>query len=192
MVFDGRRIPAAALKHRRIIIINDKYVVVDGDRTLRRGSFRIDPTTTPKQIDALPADGPNVGKIDQGVYELSADILQVCWAPPGRPRPSNFAAEADSKQWMAIDQKETPAMMADQGRVVAVLCESPGLPGMHATRVHHRDLPELTGEGETPYEAALVLLRHLISETGTISDCWHRESLEHVITDVRAFLDRVA
>ena len=63
---------------------------------------------------------------------------------------------------------------------------------MHTTRVHHRDLPELHGEGETPYEAALNLLRHLIGEEGTIADGWHREGLEHVIADVRAFLDRVA
>src|SRR4051794_21570477 len=31
MVMEGRRIPPAALEHRRIIVIDDKYVVVDGE-----------------------------------------------------------------------------------------------------------------------------------------------------------------
>ena len=76
--------------------------------------------------------------------------------------------------------------------MIAVPGESPGCPGVSATRVHHRDFPELHGEGETPFEAGLDLLRHLISEQGTIADGWHRESLEQVIADIRSFLDRVA
>jgi len=192
MVLDGRGIPPAALEHRRIIVIDDKYVVVDGDRTLRRGTLRIDATKTPKQIDTLPADGPNVGKTDQGIYELTTDLLRVCWAPPGWPRPTNFTPEPGSRQWTVTDQKETPAMLAELSRVAAVPCESPGCRGVHLTRVHHRDLPELYGEGETPYEAALVLLRHLLSESGSIADGWHHEVLEQVIADVRVFVDRVA
>jgi uncharacterized protein (TIGR03067 family) len=192
MVIDGRRIPAAALEHRRVIITGDKYVVVDGERTLRRGTFRFDSATAPKQIDALPADGPNVGKFDRGIYELATDILQVCWAPPGRPRPTNFAPEPGSKQWMATDQRVPQTMMAELSRVVAEPCECPGSPGLYTTRVHHCDFPELHGEGETPYEAALNLLQHLISDAGVIADGWHRGVLEQVIADVRAFVDQVS
>jgi len=192
MIIDGRRIPPAALEHRRIIVIDDRYAVVDGDRTLRRGALKIDATTMPKQIDTRPADGPNVGKIDQGIYELTAEVLRICWAPPGQPRPANFDSEPGSKQWTVTDQKETLAMTAESSRVIAVPCESPGCPGVHLTRVHHRDFPELHGEGETPYEAALVLLRHLVSEGGRITDGWHQDVLEQVVAEVRAFVDRVS
>jgi uncharacterized protein (TIGR03067 family) len=192
MVIDGRRIPAGVFEHRRVIIIGDKYVVVEGVRTLRRGTLRIDQTTVPKQIDALPAEGPNFGKVDQGIYELATDILHVCWAPPGRPRPTNFTPEPGSKQWMATDQKVTEPMMAELSRVIAIPCECPGSPGLYVTRVHHRDFPELLGEGETPYDAALNLLRHLVSESGTIADGWHRGVLDQVITEVRAFIDQVS
>jgi uncharacterized protein (TIGR03067 family) len=191
MVVDGRKIPASAIEHRRIIIIDDKYVVVDGNRTLRRGTLRIDATKTPKHIDALPADGPNVGKIDQGIYELATDLLHLCWAPPGAPRPMDFKCEPGSKQWMATDQKETAATDAQHTRVVAACSQSPSVPGVFLTRVHHRDFPQVHGEGQTPYEAALVLLQHLITETGTTIDVWHREALDRVIGEVRAFIDRV-
>jgi hypothetical protein len=76
--------------------------------------------------------------------------------------------------------------------VIAVPGQCSGSPGVSATRVHHRDFPELYGEGGTPYEAALNLLRHLITEQGAIANGWHRETLEQVIAEVRAFLDRVA
>jgi uncharacterized protein (TIGR03067 family) len=192
MVIDGRTIPAAALEHRRIIVIDDKYVVVDGDLTLRRGSIRIDPTTTPKQIDALPMDGHHAGKIDQGIFELTPGLLRLCWSPPGRPRPTDFTSEPGSGQWMATDQKDLPTMAAERSAVIAVPGESAGCPGVSATRVHHRDFPELHGEGQTPYEAGLNLLHHLISEQGTIADGWRRAGLEQVIADIRSFLDRVA
>lgn len=192
MVIDGRTIPAASLQHRRIIIIDDKYIVVDADRTLRRGTIKIDATRTPKHIDAIPAEGHHAGKTDRGIYELGTDLLQICWAPPGQPRPTDFACEPGSKKWMATDQRETAEMVAEQSRVVAVTGESPGFPGIHTTRVYHRDFPELSGEAPTPYEAGLVLLRHLVSDTGTIADGLHRERLDKVIAEVRAFLDRVA
>ncbi|WP_406695641.1 TIGR03067 domain-containing protein [Singulisphaera sp. Ch08] len=192
MVFDGRRIPPAALEHRRIIVIDDKFAVVDKDRTLRRGTLQINATTTPRQIDTLPADGPNTGKINQGIYELANDILRICWAPPGEPRPTNFSSEPGSKQWTVTDQKETSDMMAELSRVIAVTCESPGCPGVHQSRVHHRDFPELYGEGETPYDAALILLKHLLTESGMIADGWHHEILDQVIAEVRSFVDRVS
>jgi hypothetical protein len=93
---------------------------------------------------------------------------------------------------MAIDQKENPSQSTEQCGVVAVVSESPGCAGMHATRVHHRNFPELCGEGATPYEAGLALLKHLISQTGAVAEGCKRDALEQVIAEVRAFLDRVA
>lgn len=192
MVIDGRKIPAAAIEHRRIIVIDDKYVVVDGDLTLRRGSIRIDPTKTPKQIDALPMDGHHAGKVDLGIYEMTPGLLRLCWSPPGQPRPTDFTCEPGSGKWMATDQKDLPTAAAESSPVIAVPGESSVCPGVSATRVHHCAFPELYGEGGTLYEAGLNLLRRLASEQGTIADGWHRGSLDQVIADIRVFLDRVA
>jgi uncharacterized protein (TIGR03067 family) len=192
MVIEDRRIPIAAFEGRRIIIIEDKYVVVQKDRTLRRGALRIDPSATPKQIDTLPADGPNAGTASKGIYKLADDLLRICFAPAGQTRPTDFTPKPGSGQRLVTDQKEAPALIGATGPVIVAPGTSPASPGVRTTLAHHRDLAQLYGEGESPQEAALDLLRHLILEDGTITDRWHRESLEQVITDVREFLDLVS
>jgi hypothetical protein len=67
---------------------------------------------------------------------------------------------------------------------------SPTRPGVPLTLVHHRDLPELRGEGLARREAAGGLLWHLTAERGCVLDGWRRELLERVIGDVEAFLER--
>jgi len=110
MEIDGRRMPDEALEQRKVIIINDRYVVIDGNRTIQRGTFRIDPSRTPKQIDTVPADGPNAGRTDRGIYEFREDgTLRMCHAPPGAERPTEFSAEAGSGRWMVLDRREAPA-----------------------------------------------------------------------------------
>jgi uncharacterized protein (TIGR03067 family) len=192
MVIDGRTMPEAALRQRRVIIIDDKYVVVDENRTLRRGTFRIDTTTSPRRIDTQPADGPNAGQVNQGIYEFVGDLLRICHAPPGQPRPTDFTSMLGSGRWLVTDRKEVPAMMARMSPLVVIVTEkSPGISGHYATRIHHRDFPEMCSQGDTPREAAVNLLQHLIGQSGAIADNWHRESMEQVIAEVRAILDQI-
>jgi uncharacterized protein (TIGR03067 family) len=190
MIIDGWTIPEVALTQRRVIIIDDKYVVVDENRTLRRGTFRIDAAATPKRIDTRPADGPNAGQVNPGIYEFVGDLLRLCYAPPGRPRPVDFTSSLGSGQWLVTDRKEVPAMSARVSPVIVVVTDKgPGFTGPHGTRVHHRDLPEMCGRGPTHREAAINLLQHLIGESGAVADGWHRAEVERVIAEVRAFLD---
>jgi hypothetical protein len=60
--------------------------------------------------------------------------------------------------------------------------------GVHEIRVHHRDWPELYGEGGTTQEAIKDLLRDLLSESGCVTSNWHRENLERVTAEVQDFL----
>ena len=60
--------------------------------------------------------------------------------------------------------------------------------GVHEVRVHHRDLPELYGEGETPREAAKDLLRHLFAQWDWVASNWERQNLERVIAEIQDFL----
>ncbi len=105
LTIDGRKIPDDEIQDRRVIIIDDRYVVVDGNKTIQRGSFRLDASKTPKQINTFPADGPNKGKVDLGIYELDGDILRLCYAPPGRTRPTEFSAEQGSGRWLTTDAR---------------------------------------------------------------------------------------
>jgi hypothetical protein len=61
--------------------------------------------------------------------------------------------------------------------------------GRHEVRVHHRDWPELYGEGETTREAVQDLLRRLFSQWDCVVSNWHRQGLERVIAETQDFLD---
>ena len=66
--------------------------------------------------------------------------------------------------------------------------ESPGYPGGHTIRVYHHAWPDLQGEGPTLQDAATDLLRQVCAESGCVADGWHREGLESILVDIRAFL----
>jgi uncharacterized protein (TIGR03067 family) len=105
MVIDGRQVPGAEIEFRQVVITGDKYVVIDGNRTIQRGTFRLDPTARPRRIDTTPADGPNQGKVDRGIYELDGGTLRLCHAPPDRDRPTEFSAGEGTGRWLVLDQR---------------------------------------------------------------------------------------
>ena len=58
----------------------------------------------------------------------------------------------------------------------------------HSTRVHHRDFPEIRAEGETPAVAATHLVNQLTRALDSALTAWRRETIEHAIADVQAFV----
>ena len=75
------------------------------------------------------------------------------------------------------------------GPLVIVDAEFSECPGVHEIRFHHREWPELYGEGETTREAVKDLLRHLFTQRDCIASDWHRQNLQRVIAETQDFLD---
>lgn len=105
MVIDGREVPREEIEFRQVVITGNQYVVSDGNTTIQRGSFRLDPSVRPRRIDTTPADGPNQGKVDRGIYELDGGTLRLCHAPPDRDRPAEFSAPKGTGRWLVLDQR---------------------------------------------------------------------------------------
>ena len=76
----------------------------------------------------------------------------------------------------------------EQSPIAVVDWESPGYPGVHTIRVYHHAWPDLQGEGPTLQDAATDLLRQVCAESECVADGWHREGLESIGADIRAFL----
>ncbi len=74
-------------------------------------------------------------------------------------------------------------MAADLSRVIVTTGAT-----AHATRVYHRDFPEIRAEGESPSDAGSHLVNHLSRALDTALTQWRRETIEHAIADVRAFV----
>jgi uncharacterized protein (TIGR03067 family) len=57
-----------------------------------KGMSQIDPTKKPKTIDFTPTEGDNQGKTCLGIYELGEDMRKLCYAEPGKDRPTRAGA----------------------------------------------------------------------------------------------------
>ncbi|HVS33990.1 MAG TPA: TIGR03067 domain-containing protein [Gemmataceae bacterium] len=87
------------------IVKDNKYTVNPNPNTTIEGTFKIDPTTKPKSIDITQTNGPNAGKTSLGVYDLDGDTLKICWAPPGKDRPTDFKSAEGSGVLLAVHKK---------------------------------------------------------------------------------------
>jgi uncharacterized protein (TIGR03067 family) len=84
---------------------DNTYAISRYSHEILRGSFKLDATQTPRTIDSTPANSPD-GTVLLGIYEFDGDKLQICNAPPGKPRPKDFAARIGSQHTMTVWERE--------------------------------------------------------------------------------------
>lgn len=85
-----------------------KYSVQVGDKVVETGSFRIDPTTKPKSIDALPDSGDRKGKTLVAVYDVAGDELRMCVAQDGGTRPQELASKQGTTNVLNTYKRQPP------------------------------------------------------------------------------------
>ena len=79
-------------------------LLVDGNE-MAEGTSTIDATATPKTIDFKVTKGNDAGRETYGIYEFTGDTRKICYAEPGRPRPSDFSAPAGSGRILAVFER---------------------------------------------------------------------------------------
>ena len=94
---------------KKITVVNKAdgtwILQVDGGK-ITEGTSEIDPTKNPKTIDFMETEGDNKGKIVLGIYELGDDARKLCYAEPGKERPSDFSAPAGSGRVLVEFKRE--------------------------------------------------------------------------------------
>src|SRR5262249_46524037 len=85
----GQPMPAALLKTISLKLENGKYEVFVGTEP-DRGTYTIDPASTPKSMSVTGTEGPNMGKTFPAIYELNGDTLRICYDLSGAKRPTEF------------------------------------------------------------------------------------------------------
>jgi uncharacterized protein (TIGR03067 family) len=94
---------------KKITVVNKTdgtwILQVDGGK-ITEGTSEIDPTKNPKTIDFMETEGDNKGKIVLGIYELGDDTRKLCYAEPGKGRPSDFSASAGTGHTLVIFKRE--------------------------------------------------------------------------------------
>ncbi len=83
-VIDGKKVPEEVRKQTRLVTDGDEFTVSTGAEagTSASGTFKIDPTKTPKRADSVQDSGPDKGKTLLGIYEIIDDNhKRACWLP---------------------------------------------------------------------------------------------------------------
>ena len=108
-IVDGQPVPEEIRKKTRLITTRDKFTLSTGAQTgtSEDGTFTIDPTKNPKTVDSVQGSGPDKGKTILGIYEIIDDNhKRACWAPAGKPRPTDFASPAGSGRILQVWERE--------------------------------------------------------------------------------------
>lgn len=95
---DGKAIAADEVQKTRITFQKDTFDFPDaaGIGTSKKGTIKVDPTKKPKSMDATSSNADDKGKVSLGIYEINGDDYKVCFAPPGKERPTEFSSKAKS------------------------------------------------------------------------------------------------
>ena len=109
---------------------------------------------SPAHIDAALKTDQGT-EVSQGVYHVTGDRLQICFAVPGSPRPEAFSAHVGEPQFMWVFKRpvekppfveKTEPTPAERQRILAASAELQGSWKLHSMQWDGRNYPgEVTG-----------------------------------------------
>jgi uncharacterized protein (TIGR03067 family) len=89
--------PAAPAELKGSVLTNDGTTFTFKEpQSSGAGTFRIDATKDPRQLDITFGTGPDKGQTVLGIYCFEGKRVRVCLGPPGKSRPTKFEAPAGS------------------------------------------------------------------------------------------------
>jgi uncharacterized protein (TIGR03067 family) len=101
----GTSVPHEDIQNITVAIKGSSYEVlgIDGSHS---GTFTIDDSKRPKEMDIKSEAGSDSGEILKAIYELDGDNFRVCYARGDAPRPKDFSAPENSRQLLITYQRK--------------------------------------------------------------------------------------
>lgn len=93
---DGNVLPKDKAKETSIVFKDNtfRFPGLAEYATSKQGTIKLDETKTPRQMDAISTGN----EVMLGIYELDASGYRVCFAPAGKPRPTEFTSTPENGQ----------------------------------------------------------------------------------------------
>jgi uncharacterized protein (TIGR03067 family) len=101
---DGKTLPEDKVKQTTIVFKGDTFRFPGSAEyaTSRAGTIKLDETKTPKEMDAISTEK----EVMLGIYELEGDSYKVCFAPAGKPRPTEFTSTPGNGQIFQVWERQ--------------------------------------------------------------------------------------
>ncbi|HVK09009.1 MAG TPA: TIGR03067 domain-containing protein [Gemmataceae bacterium] len=105
--FDGKPAAADVIKSRKMIFRADELIAVIGGARKEPLKVVLDAGKKPKHIDLARPGGRSTAR---GIYTLDGDELKLCYAEPGRDRPTEFTSPEGKRLYLLVlkREKESP------------------------------------------------------------------------------------
>lgn len=94
---------------RKLTVVNGSdgtWILYSEDKEVTRGTSTTDPSKKPKAIDFMATEGNDKDKKHPGIYELGEKTRKLCFAAPGKERPTEFSSPADSGIILVVFERE--------------------------------------------------------------------------------------
>jgi uncharacterized protein (TIGR03067 family) len=86
----GQAVPAQQFRGLKMTFKAGKFTAQKGQGEKQEGTYKIDPSKNPKQIDISRKDGPEAGRNQLAIYSLAGNTLKVCSGGSDKERPDGF------------------------------------------------------------------------------------------------------
>ncbi len=70
-----------------------------------QGTFEVDTSKSPAYFDMIPTSGRYKDQRLKGIAKVEEDRLTICYAEPGKPRPTDFESKPGSGHVLAVHKK---------------------------------------------------------------------------------------
>jgi uncharacterized protein (TIGR03067 family) len=104
---NGSAVPSEDIPSILVTIKDHTFSAAIEDRN-ERGSFTVDSSRAPGQMDIRPETGPDAGESLPGIFEMTPDGFRVCYARPGRPRPATFSTSEEAGRLLLVYKRQQP------------------------------------------------------------------------------------
>jgi uncharacterized protein (TIGR03067 family) len=103
---DGKALPEDKVKQTTIVFKGDTFRFPGSAEyaTSKEGTIKLDENKTPKEMDAISTEK----EVMLGIYALEENGYKVCFAPAGKPRPTEFTSAPGSGYILQSWQRQNP------------------------------------------------------------------------------------
>ena len=70
------------------------------------GTFSVDPSKKPAEMDIKGTEGPNKGKTIKSIYKLDGDTVTICYELGGDARPTKFETKEGTMLFLVVYKRE--------------------------------------------------------------------------------------